>query len=107
MPTFTKVTCGSDSPLLAEVVKTTSDPYVGRLSLVRVFSGTIRPDTTVHVSGHFSSFFGSLKRGRPDSCRAMPTTTRTNASVRCRSRWASSSGPRRWCCPATCARSDD
>src|SRR6202012_993253 len=56
---FTKVTCGSDSPLLAEVVKTTSDPYVGRLSLVRVFSGTIRPDTTVHVSGHFSSFFGS------------------------------------------------
>ena len=56
---FTKVTCGSDSPLLAEVVKTTSDPYVGRLSLVRVFSGTIRPDTTVHVSGHFSSFFGA------------------------------------------------
>ena len=46
-------------PLLAEVVKTTSDPYVGRVSLVRVFSGTIRPDATVHVSGHFSSFFGS------------------------------------------------
>jgi elongation factor G len=23
-----------------------------------VFSGTIRPDTTVHVSGHFASFFG-------------------------------------------------
>jgi elongation factor G len=43
---------------VAEVVKTTSDPYVGRVSLVRVFSGTIRPDMTVHVSGHFSSFFG-------------------------------------------------
>jgi elongation factor G len=54
---FTKVACGSDSPLLAEVVKTTSDPYVGRLSLVRVFAGTITPDTTVHVSGHFSSFY--------------------------------------------------
>ena len=39
-------------------MKTTSDPYVGRVSLVRVFSGTIRPDTTVHVSGHFASFFG-------------------------------------------------
>ncbi|MEV6286458.1 elongation factor G-like protein EF-G2 [Kribbella sp. NPDC051770] len=54
-----KVTCDPNGPLLAEVVKTTSDPYVGRVSLVRVFSGTIRPDTTVHVSGHFTSFFGA------------------------------------------------
>jgi len=48
--------CDPAAPLLAEVVKTTSDPYVGKVSLVRVFSGTIRPDTTVHVSGHFNSF---------------------------------------------------
>ena len=53
-----ELACDAAAPLLAEVVKTTSDPYVGRVSLVRVFSGTIRPDTTVHVSGHFSSFFG-------------------------------------------------
>ncbi|MEV0804330.1 elongation factor G-like protein EF-G2 [Kribbella sp. NPDC050281] len=55
----TGLTCDPGGPLLAEVVKTTSDPYVGRVSLVRVFSGTIRPDATVHVSGHFTSFFGS------------------------------------------------
>jgi elongation factor G len=47
--------------LLAEVVKTASDPYVGRISLVRVFSGTLRPDASVHVSGH-----GMAERGHAD-----------------------------------------
>ena len=56
--TASRLGCDPTGPLLAEVVKTTSDPYVGRVSLVRVFSGTIRPDATVHVSGHFASFYG-------------------------------------------------
>src|SRR4051794_27869203 len=55
--------CDPEGPLVAEVVKTTSDPYVGRVSLVRVFSGTLRPDATVHVSGHLSDFYGE-ERGR-------------------------------------------
>ncbi|MEV7443729.1 elongation factor G-like protein EF-G2 [Streptomyces sp. NPDC091204] len=47
-----EVTCDPAGPLVAEVVKTSSDPYVGRVSLVRVFSGTLNPEETVHVSGH-------------------------------------------------------
>src|SRR6185436_8409789 len=53
--------CDPAGPLIAEVVKTTIDPYVGRVSLVRVFSGTLRPDTPVHISGH-----GLAERGHPD-----------------------------------------
>ena len=55
------MTCDPTGPLVAEVVKTTIDRHVGRVSLVRVFSGILRPDQTLHVSGH-----GMADRGHPD-----------------------------------------
>src|SRR4051794_3503786 len=60
--TDTKVAeCNPDGPLLAEVVRTTVDPYLGRLSILRLFSGTLTPETQIHVSGH-----GGATRGHPD-----------------------------------------
>jgi len=67
------VAADPDGPLLAEIVKTTTDAYVGRLSMVRVFSGTLRPDTDVHVSGH-----GRAAAGHPDH----DTTERVGALSR-------------------------
>ncbi|WP_010224907.1 MULTISPECIES: elongation factor G-like protein EF-G2 [unclassified Pseudonocardia] len=43
------LTADPSGPLAAEVVHTGADPYVGRVCLVRVFSGTLRPESTVHV----------------------------------------------------------
>ncbi|REK19060.1 MAG: elongation factor G [Planctomycetota bacterium] len=40
-----------DGPLVAQVFKTRIDPFVHKLSFVRVFSGTLHKDDSVHVSG--------------------------------------------------------
>jgi elongation factor G len=63
--------CDADGRLAAEVVKTVSDPYVGRISLVRVFSGTLRPDTVLHVSGHFLSDRGHSDHDLDERCGAV------------------------------------
>jgi elongation factor G len=53
--------CDPSGPLVAEVVKTTVDAYVGRVSLVRVFSGTLSTELAIHISGH-----GMAERGHDD-----------------------------------------
>ncbi len=61
-----EVVIAADQPLLAQVIKTTSDAYVGAVAVVRVFSGTLRPDATVHVSGHLGALSGHEVEGRED-----------------------------------------
>ena len=56
-----RLSCDPDGPLAAEVVRTSNDPFLGRICLVRVFSGTLREDTPVHVGGH-----GLADRGHQD-----------------------------------------
>ena len=45
--TVREVACDPAGQPLARVFKTISDPYVGKISLLRVLSGTIRPDTVL------------------------------------------------------------
>jgi elongation factor G len=68
--------CDPSGPLAAEVVRTWVDPYLGRLSLVRVFSGTLRCDAALHVSGH-----GGADRGHPDHDEDEKSTTLFDAGL--------------------------
>lgn len=47
-----------NGPLIAQVIKTTTDPFVGRISVIRIYSGTLKADQSVHVSGHSAMFNG-------------------------------------------------
>ncbi|HKX75805.1 MAG TPA: elongation factor G [Acidimicrobiia bacterium] len=41
----------AEGPALAYVFKTISDPFVGRISMFRVYSGTIAPDADLEIAG--------------------------------------------------------
>ena len=62
---FGTLTADPDGPLVAQVIRTSTDPYVGRLSLVRIFSGTLASDTKLHVSGHLEWVVGHEVEGHP------------------------------------------
>jgi elongation factor G len=44
----TERACDPNGPTCAYVFKTVSDPFVGHITMFRVFSGSVRPDTTLH-----------------------------------------------------------
>ncbi|MDR3239709.1 MAG: elongation factor G [Clostridiales bacterium] len=43
-----EIACKENEPLAAFVFKTIADPYVGRLSLFRIFSGVMKKDTPIY-----------------------------------------------------------
>ncbi|MGD9721749.1 MAG: elongation factor G [Pirellulales bacterium] len=49
----TEVTIKADAaaPLVAQVFKTRIDPFVHKLNFIRIYSGTVKKDDSVHVSG--------------------------------------------------------
>jgi elongation factor G len=49
--TMVEVKCDPNGPFVAQVFKTRIDPYVQKLSVMRIYSGTIKKDDTVHISG--------------------------------------------------------
>jgi len=53
-------------PLLGEVIRTTSDPFAGRLSMVRLFSGTCKADATVQIAGQRGLFSMPVTEAKPD-----------------------------------------
>lgn len=70
----TTVEVGPTHEPIAYVFKTTADPYVGRLSFVRVFSGSIKPNTQlINTStqrkeriGHLYEMIGKEQREVPE-----------------------------------------
>jgi elongation factor G len=56
-----RLSCDPAGPLVGEVVRTSIDSFLGRVCLVRVFSGTLRENSTVHIGGH-----GLADRGHQD-----------------------------------------
>jgi elongation factor G len=78
------ISCDVDGPLVAEVLKTTTDPYVGQLSIVRIFSGRLAPDDVVHVCGHRPVHDSDERAGavsRPLGATLVPVTAGTAGDI--------------------------
>jgi len=75
-----KIKPSPDAPFAALVFKTISDPYTGRISLMRIFSGTVNPDATVanpnrDADEKLGGLFFPRARNRSRPARARPGTS--------------------------------
>lgn len=53
--------CSADEPFSALVFKTMADPYVGKLTLFKVFSGSVKSDTSVYnITQNQTEKFGQI-----------------------------------------------
>lgn len=80
----TAIGCDVDGPLIAEVLKTTTDPYVGQVSILRIFSGRLAQDDVVHVCGHRPVHDADERVGavsRPLGATLVPVTTGTAGDI--------------------------
>jgi elongation factor G len=80
----TPISCDVNGPLVAEVLKTTTDPYVGQVSILRIFSGRLAPDDIVHVCGHRPVHDADERAGamsRPLGATLVPVTAGTAGDI--------------------------
>lgn len=49
-----EITISNDSPLISQIFKTMADPYIGKLSFVRIFSGKLETDSQIYNSNESS-----------------------------------------------------
>lgn len=61
------LTCEPTGPLCVGVVRTSDDADGGRVSLVRVYSGTLHADSPVHVAGHDRRDQAGVERTRDEN----------------------------------------
>ncbi len=70
------VTCDPDGDPLVRVFKTMTDPYVGRLSLCRLLSGTVRPNLVMtNVRAHVDERFHTVETLRGHETSSVPFVT--------------------------------